>query len=82
MLLSRKTYSVWGILRPYTGAVEQEPNGRHLLSLTVTERIHQLFELCRPLDLEEHFVVVVRHLDVEVLHGGGRRVAGGGFRHG
>ena len=48
-------------------AIVQEAAALNALSLTLTERIHELLELCGTLDLEEHFVVVVRDLDVEVL---------------
>ena len=64
-----ETYSVWGIFGSYTGAVEKEPNGGHLLSLTFAKSIHQLSQVGRALDLEEDFVVVIGDLDVEVLNG-------------
>lgn len=64
-----ETYSVRGIFGSYTGAVEKEPNGGHLLSLTFAKSIHQLSQVGRALDLEEDFVVVVGDLDVEVLNG-------------
>ena len=66
-----ETYSVWGIFGSYTGAVEKEPNGGHLLSLTFAKSIHQLSQVGRALDLEEDFVVVIGHLDVKVLDRGG-----------
>lgn len=64
-----ETYSVWGIFGSYTGAIEKEPNGGHLLSLTFAKSIHQLSQVGRALDLEEDFVVVIGDLDVEVLNG-------------
>lgn len=65
-----ETYSVRGIFGSYTGAVKKEPNGGHLLSLTIAKSIHQLFQVGRALNLEENFVVVIGDLDVEVLNGG------------
>lgn len=50
-----------------SGSIEQEANASRRLSLTVAKRVHQLLELSRPLDLEEHFIVTVGDLDVEVL---------------
>lgn len=50
-----------------SAAVEQEADGAGRLALPLAEGIHQLLELRGALDLEEDLVVVVRHLDVEVL---------------
>jgi hypothetical protein len=50
-----------------TLALKDESNGSRGFALTVAKRVHQLFQLGRTLDLEEDLVVVVRHLDVEVL---------------
>ena len=50
-----------------TLAIEEKPNSGGHLALTITESIHELLELCRPLDLEKDLVVVVRHFDVEML---------------
>lgn len=36
-------------------------------ALTLAESVHEFRESSGTLNLEEHFVVVVRHLDVEVL---------------
>jgi len=55
------------ILWPNAGAVKEEANGGNLLALALAKGIHQLLQLGGPLDLEEDFVVVVGHLDVEVL---------------
>ena len=70
------TYGIRRVFGAHTGAIEQKPNGGHLLPLAFAERIHELFELRRPLDLEEDLVVVVGHFDIKVLHG--RRLAGRG----
>jgi hypothetical protein len=48
-------------------AVEEESHTGRGLSLTLAESIHKLLELGGALDLEVDFVVVVGHLDVEVL---------------
>lgn len=48
-------------------AVEEESHTGRGLSLTLAESIHELLELGGALDLEVDFVVVVGHLDVEVL---------------
>ena len=61
------TYTLWRILGRHSSAVEQKPAAGERLALAVAEGVHQLLQLRRLLDLEEHLVVVVRHLDVEVL---------------
>lgn len=48
-------------------ALEEEADRVQSLALTLTEGTHKLLELRGPLDLEEDLVVVVGHLDVEVL---------------
>lgn len=58
------TYGVRRVFGAHTGTIEQEPNSRHLLPLPFTEGIHELLQLRGPLDLEEHFVVVIGNLDV------------------
>lgn len=47
--------------------VEEESDTLRRLALALAESIHELLELSSPLDLEEDFVVVVCHLNVEVL---------------
>lgn len=68
----KETYRVRRVLWSNAGAVKEEANGGNLLALALTESIHQLLQLGGPLDLEEDFVVVVGHLDVEVLGLAGR----------
>lgn len=68
-------YRVWSVLGPYTRTVEEETDSGHLLPLTFAECVHKLLQLCGALDFEEHFIVVIRNLDVKVLDGG--RLAGG-----
>ena len=63
----QKTYRVGGVGRRHTGAVEQEADGGGHLALSVAEGVHELLERRRALDLEEHLVVVVGDLDVEVF---------------
>ena len=48
-------------------AIEEESNRRNLFALTFAERSHQFVKFCRSLDLEKDFVIVVGHLDVEML---------------
>ena len=65
------TYRLWVVCRLHTLAVKEETHTRNVLALAITERIHEFLELGSPLDLEEHLVVVIRHLDIKVLDGGG-----------
>lgn len=62
-------YSLRAICWLDTTSIEQEPDGGSSLALTLTEGIHQLLQLSGPLDLEEHLVVVICNLDVQVLAG-------------
>ena len=52
-------------------ALKEESNGCHVLALSFAERVHELLKLGTTLDLEKDLVVVVRHLDVEVLSASG-----------
>lgn len=70
-----KAYRVRSVGGLHALALEDESDGSKRLSLAIAEGIHELLKLGRALDLEEDFVVVVRHLDVEVLGVG--RLAGG-----
>jgi hypothetical protein len=47
--------------------VEEEADSAAILALTLAESAHQLVQFGRPLDLEEHLVVVISDLDVEVF---------------
>lgn len=47
--------------------VEEKADASRGLALALTESVHKLLELRGPLDLEEDFVVVIRHLNVKVL---------------
>ena len=51
-------------------AWEQESDRVGSLALPLAERIHQFLQRRCPLDLEEHLVVVICNLDVEVLADG------------
>jgi hypothetical protein len=62
-----KTYRLGTIRRLHAAAVEKEADGGRGLALALAEGVHQLLQLRSALDLEEDLVVVVRHLDVEVL---------------
>jgi hypothetical protein len=63
----KATYLIRAVRRLDSASVKEESNRVRRLALSVTEGIHQFLELCRPLDLEEYFVVVVGDFDVEVL---------------
>jgi len=58
---------VWVVCSCYALTVEQESYARDVLSLAVAESVHELAKGSGALDLEEDLVVVIRHLDVEVL---------------
>ena len=76
----RDTYTLGGVVGLDSGAVEEETDTGGTFALTVTERIHELLQLGRSLDLEEDLVVVVGHLDVEVFGLPTFRLGGGGVR--
>lgn len=50
-----------------TRAIEEKTNSVGHLALPIAKRIHELFKSRGPLDLEEDFVVVIGHLDIQVL---------------
>jgi hypothetical protein len=66
-IMMQKTYSVWAVCRRNPLAIEQESYSAYLLPLPLAEGIHQLLQFCGTFDLEEDFVVAIRHFDVEVL---------------
>jgi len=57
----------WRVRGLHTSAVEQESDSSRNLALTIAEGVHQLLQLCSPLDLEEDLIVAVGNLDVQVL---------------
>jgi hypothetical protein len=61
------TYRIRVVLRPNTLTVEEKSYTANVLSLTVAEGVHELSEGGGALDLEEHLVVVIRDLDVQML---------------
>ena len=63
------SYCVWTIRRLNTTSVEEKSDRIGRLSLSLAEGIHKLLQLSGPLDLEEHLVVVVGDLDIEMLAG-------------
>jgi hypothetical protein len=65
--LPKNTHSLGCVSGLHACTLEQEAHAIQRLALTVAKGRHQLLELCRLLDLEEDFVVVVRHLNVQVL---------------
>jgi len=54
-----------GICDP--SAVEEKPDCLFVFSLPITKSVHEFLQLSGSLDLEEHFVVPIRHLDVQML---------------
>lgn len=56
-------WSVWWV---HPLPIEEKATGLDRLALPLTEGIHELLQLRRPLDLEEDFVIVVGDLDVDV----------------
>lgn len=65
------TYLIRAICGLNSASVEEKSNRVRRLALSFTEGIHQFLELCRPLDLEEYFVIVVGYFNVEMLRGDG-----------
>lgn len=65
----RITYRFRRVLRTYSRSIEQETDRGRLFSLALAEGIHELLQLRGALDLEKNFVMVVRDLDIQVLHG-------------
>jgi hypothetical protein len=61
------TYCIWVVLRSHTLAIEEESYTLDVLSLAIAEGVHELSESGGALDLEEHLVVVIGNLDVQVL---------------
>lgn len=47
--------------------IKEEATRPEFLALPLTERVHELFQLCTALDLEEHLVVPVCHFDIQVF---------------
>lgn len=64
---SSETHCVWCVGRVDSLAVEEEAHALRALALPLAEGIHELLQLCGALNLEEHLVVVVRDLDVQML---------------
>ena len=60
----RVTYRIRTVRRVYTRTIEEKTDGIRLLSLTIAEGIHKLFEGRGALYFEEHLVVVIGDLDV------------------
>lgn len=70
------TYLVWCICCLNSASLEQESRRPRILALSLTKGLHEFFQLGTPLDLEENFVVSIRHFNVQMFAGGG---IGGGF---
>jgi hypothetical protein len=62
-----KTHSVWTISRSNTAAIKQKAHRRWCLALSLAECVHQFLKGRGSLDLEEHLVVVIRDLDVQMF---------------
>lgn len=63
----RATHSLWVVGRIDSLAIEEESHAGRGFALTFAEGIHELLELSGTLDLEVDLVVVVGHLNVQVL---------------
>lgn len=61
------THHLRVVLRVHSVAVVEEAHGVRALAGTLAKGVHELLELGGALDLEEHLVVVVGDLDVQVL---------------
>lgn len=48
-------------------AIEQESCSLHVLPLPFAESAHEFLEFCASLDLEKHFVIAIRDLDVQMF---------------
>lgn len=80
--LGEETYVVGRVGGLNSRAIKEEAHGIHRLALAVAKGRHELLELGGALNLEEDLVVVVRHLDVEVLGASGRHITAVVVRHG
>ena len=54
---------IWWI---HSLSVEEEATALDRLALPLAESIHELLQLSRALNLEEDFIVVIRHFDIDV----------------
>lgn len=63
------TYPFWRVFGAHTCAIKEEAYGGGLLSLTITERIHELLQGGGAFNLEENLIVVVGYFDVQVFDG-------------
>lgn len=61
------TYAIGCVSSADLLSIEQKSYGLGVFALPLAKGIHEFLELGASLDLEEYFVVVVRHLDIEVL---------------
>ena len=61
------THSLWVVGGVDSLTVEEESHTGRGFALTLAEGIHELLQLGGALDLEIDFVVVVGHLNVQVL---------------
>lgn len=58
---------VRGVSRLHTLTLEEETDRRHVLALALAKGVHELLKLGTALDLEEDLVVIICHLNIEVL---------------
>lgn len=61
------TYTLRIIRRVDSLPIKEEATRPKFLALPLAERVHELFQLCTALDLEEHLVVPVCHFDIQVF---------------
>ncbi len=48
-------------------AIEQKSRAAHILSLSLTECLHEFLQFRASFDFEENFIVSVRNLDIQML---------------
>jgi hypothetical protein len=63
------TYSLGRVATHDSGSIEQEAHAVGRFALAIAKRVHQFLQLGGALNLEEHLVVSVGDLDVEMLVG-------------
>ena len=61
------SYTVRSVARDQSGFLKQETDRTKSFALAFAERIHELLEYGRPLNLEKNFVVVVRDSYVDIF---------------
>lgn len=71
-----KTNRIWCVRGLNSRSVKEKSDGTSCLALTFAKGAHQLLKFGGALNLEKDFVVVIRHLNVEVFRVGRGLLAG------